>query len=70
MKVQVSRNSIQIVPEGALDEAFIEDTLGLKGVGDSVVLKRVDVGGGGSTSLAYLETAENEMLDEPLQQVP
>ena len=30
MKLEIKRDGIQIVPEGAQDEAFLEDTLGFR----------------------------------------
>ena len=61
MKLKVSRDKLQIVPERGVfpgdderDEAFIEEVLGLKKEGDSVLLVRKNVSG--LSALAYLET--------------
>ena len=34
MKLKISRNSLEVVPENEQDDAFLEDTLGLKKDGD------------------------------------
>jgi len=41
MKMEITRNSIRIIPESEQDEAFIEDTLGLKKEGDFILLTRI-----------------------------
>jgi len=53
MNLKVYRYSIQIIPESAVDNAFIEEVLGLKENGDSVKLTRVNVTGFGT--LGYIE---------------
>lgn len=40
MKMEIDRHWITIKPEGVIDVAFIEDTLGLKEDGDYIKLKR------------------------------
>lgn len=40
MKLIVTRYSMQIVPEGDTDEAYLEEVLGMKNDGDFVMLKR------------------------------
>lgn len=42
MKVKIYRKRIHIVPEGSMDEAYIEDTLGLKKGGDKLEITRLD----------------------------
>lgn len=56
MKLEVRRSEIVIIPETALDTAYIEDTLGLKREGDAVRLVRV-APLGLSMALAYLKAA-------------
>lgn len=65
MKLKVSRNKLEIVPERGMlpgederDEAFIEEVLGLKNEGDSVLLVRKNASG--LSALAYLETQRRE----------
>ena len=55
MKFNVDRRRIVVVPENKQDEAYIEDTLGLRKDGDYVLLKRTNASG--LSSIAYLETA-------------
>ncbi len=55
MKFEVNRQSIRIIPENQQDEAYIEDTLGLKSCGEYIKLVRV-APMGLSCSLAYLST--------------
>ena len=55
MKFEIKRYGIEVRPEGIIDEAFIEDTLGLKKDKDSIALKRVNCHGSGS--LGFLEAA-------------
>ena len=40
MKFEVERYGIVIIPEGKQDDAYIEDTLGLRKEGDSILLVR------------------------------
>ena len=57
MKMIVHRHAIIIQPENEIDEAYIEDTLGLKKEGATILLKRVAPMGLPSR-IAYLETVE------------
>ena len=43
MKMEIKRNRIEIVPENEIDEAFIEEVLGLKEEGESCACRREDV---------------------------
>jgi hypothetical protein len=43
MRFNINRNGIEIVPESKIDEAYIEDTLGLKREGDAIPLVRQNV---------------------------
>ena len=52
MKMKVTRNSIEIVPENEIDEAYIEEVLGMKREGDQCVGVRVGVMG--TSGLAYI----------------
>lgn len=54
MKFIVERHGIEVVPENKADEAYIEDTLGLKREGDSVPLVRQNAWG--LSCIAYLTT--------------
>jgi len=45
MKFVVGRRGISIIPEGEQDEAYIEDTLGLKRDQDAVLLVRQNAHG-------------------------
>ena len=62
MKLKVTRNSIQIIPdrfsEDERDEAYIEEVLGLRQEGDSIRLVRRNAAG--LSSLAYLETEKEK----------
>lgn len=42
MKFKLERSGIIITPESEQDVAYIEDTLGLKNNGDSLLLERQD----------------------------
>jgi len=54
MKLVVDRYGIRIVLENKIDEAYIEDTLGLKEKDSSISLKRIN--SMGLSCIAYLET--------------
>lgn len=58
MKLKVTRDSLQIIPENEQDKAFIDDTLGLKNANDEVSLIRVPCNGL-QYSIAYLEAKNN-----------
>lgn len=45
MKLRVSRYSLEIIPENATDEAWLEEVLNLKEAGDTVPLRRVNAVG-------------------------
>lgn len=40
MMMRLKRHCIEIIPDGFLDEAFLEEVLGLKNNGDLAVTKR------------------------------
>ena len=40
MKLEIRKNSIVLTPEGSIEQAYIEDTLGLKKDGDYIKLVR------------------------------
>ena len=42
MKFKLERSGVVIIPETEQDVAYIEDTLGLKNNGDSLLLERQD----------------------------
>lgn len=42
MRLDLKRDAILIIPESDVDQAFIEDSLGLKRDGDTLTLKRVE----------------------------
>lgn len=46
MKIRLKRNSIDIVPEGPVDIAYIEEVLGMKREGECAIAKRVDANSG------------------------
>lgn len=55
----MERNRIKVEIEDEVDEAYVEDTLGLKGDGDSIKLVRRDSKkrtGFGYSNVKYLET--------------
>lgn len=60
MRFEIRRDSIRMIPENLQDEAFIEDTLGLRKKGDSIPFTRVAVIGIDS-ALAYCK-AEKDYL--------
>lgn len=62
MKFEILRDSIQITPETAQDEAFIVDTLGLKKTGDSIRLVRY-APYGMEYVLACLEASKEEAVE-------
>ncbi len=53
MKLQIGRNGIHLIPEGWVDEAYIEEVLGLKKEGDTVFCERKN--GTGLSCIAYLQ---------------
>jgi len=53
MKIKVERQRIKIIPEGEVDEAYIEEVLGLKEKGAVAQAERVDAMG--LSCLAYIE---------------
>ena len=63
MEMKVTRDAVFIIPENEEDEAYLEDTLGLKEDGDSPVCKRVN--SMRTSSIAYIEITKREgMQDE------
>ena len=42
MKIELKRDYLVIIPENFQDNAFVEDTLGLKKDGNTILLKRVN----------------------------
>jgi hypothetical protein len=42
MELKVNRYGLQIIPKDEIEEAYIEEVLGLKNPGDYVLLKRVN----------------------------
>ena len=69
MKLEVKRHGLNIVPEGPIDEAYIEEVLKLKESGDSIKLVRYNAHALSSTSntssIAYLKT-ERELEEYEL----
>lgn len=51
MKIEITRDSIIILPETAQDDSFIEDTLGFKQNGAKMEIERVN-----DVSAGYLKT--------------
>jgi len=64
MKFELGRYGIRVVPENDLDQAYIEDTLGLRKQGDYVPLVRVNVIS--MNKLAYVETITKNSITKPL----
>lgn len=58
MIFKVMRRGIEVHPENAEDEAYIEDTVGLTLDGDGVLLKRKNVTG--MRALGYLTTVDTQ----------
>jgi len=58
MKMEITRNSIRIIPEDEQDIAFIEDTLGLVKEDDFINLKRISPLG--LDVIAYLEAKKEK----------
>ena len=58
MKFEVRRFGIVVIPETKEDEAYIEDTLGLRKEGDYLHLQRRNAHG--LSTIAYLETIHKE----------
>ena len=71
MKLNITRYSLQIVPEDSRypcderDTAFIEEVLGLRKAGDSIRLRRINSYGLGC--IAYLEAKKEEI---PVTEAP
>jgi hypothetical protein len=42
VKLIIDRDHLQVMPEAPIEMAFIEDTLGLRGAGQSLALRRID----------------------------
>jgi len=66
MNLAVHRHYLQITPENKMEEAYIEEVLGLRNDGDVVHLVRDN--GSGSFCIAHLETRtvkQDEMRKEP-----
>ena len=61
MKMEVRRDSIVIIPESELDEAFLEEVLGLREAGDSIPARRKNAMG--LSCWAYLEIMREEEED-------
>jgi len=66
LKLQVGRYSISIYPENEVEEAYIEEVLGLKENGDSVKLFRENVVGMG---LVHCLTTRTEEQEEYMEEV-
>ena len=62
MRYEISRHEIKIIPENQQDEAYIEDTLGLKHDGEWIRLRRRNAHG--LLCIAYLETVKDDGCDE------
>jgi hypothetical protein len=58
VKLVVRRYSLQIIPESPIDEAYLEECLGLTHSGDTVLLRRVNAGGLSCWAYAETETAK------------
>lgn len=58
MKLELERKRVLIVPETDEDEAYIEDTLGLTKLGDTLLFKRVNACNKGF--FGYLEAQKKE----------
>ena len=54
MKFEVGRDAIRVIPETKADEAYIEDTLGLRE--DQAAIRLVRVNAMGLSCVAYLHT--------------
>jgi hypothetical protein len=64
MRLEIRRNNIVIIPDGTVDEAYLEEVLKLRQEGDAVVFERVNASG--LNCWAYLRskgTAEDYMTD-------
>ena len=59
MRLEVGRNTLKIIPETPEDEAYIEDTLGLRKKGDTIALRRIACINLDFT-IAYLEARSSE----------
>lgn len=58
MKMEVKRSRIEIIPENKIDEAYIEEVLGLKEEGDTCVCRREDAMGLSALAYIYIEKIE------------
>jgi len=58
MNLKVKRGCLHIIPQNEMEEAYIEEILGLKKEGDKLDLVRINVSG--LSSLAYLTTAREK----------
>jgi len=64
MNFEIKLNSIIMRPENAQDAAYIRDTLGLRGKGDSIPFTWVAVSGIDS-ALAYCEAKRKDEIGDP-----
>ena len=60
MKLRVDRYSIKIIPESEIDEAYIEEVLGMRGIGSKANTVRV-APMGLDHALAYIEVKRKEL---------
>ena len=58
MKLEVRRYSIRITPENKIDEAYLEEVLGLEG--DGAFVKATRVHAMGLLCMAYVEIKKDE----------
>lgn len=57
MKVEIRRRALWIIPENEQDKAFIEDTLGMTGAGETLRVKRIN-----SVSRLYCSKTDSFIL--------
>lgn len=62
MRLEVNRYYIQITPENKVDEAYIEEVLGLKNGGDKAVVERVNAIG--LSCIAYVKINKNSEVEK------
>lgn len=60
MRMEIEKYRILIIPQGALDEVYLEESLGLKNDGDTACIKRVNVEG--VSRIAHIEITEQSKV--------
>ena len=60
MKLKVNRYEMQVIPENSIDEAYIEEVLGLKKDRQTIKAERVNVAG--LSCIACIQIGKTEII--------